>query len=551
MDNIDNVEERIYDTEQEQKNKMVEGSLWLTLGNFASRLLGAIYIIPWYHWMGSYGNEANALFGMGYNIYALFLLISTSGIPVAVAKEVAKFNALDDENQSYRLVRRMLGFMLVLGAIVAVIMFMLAPALAGLSGSGRDLIPVMRSLALAVFVFPSMSVIRGFFQGNNNLKPVAISQLAEQIVRVIWMLVMTFIIMKLGDKNYVRAVTQSTTAAFIGMIASLAVLFYYLYKTGMLEHLINPGPVSVHIDAVTMLKDTVIQAIPFIVLGSAIQIFKLIDQFTFSNTMRMLGNFTDSDLITFFSYLSSNPDKLTMILIAVGMSISGVGIPLITENYFKGNERATANLISDNIVLYAAFMIPAVAGLSMLAQPAYTLFYDIPNNLALNLFVFASIQSLFLGLYVILTPMMQALHYSRLALKYFAFIILLKLVIQVPFIYLYESYGPLISTTLCFIIGNYMFLKKIQEITNFSIVMTLRRIVSILMLTVVMALVTAVVFALLRLVIVPNTKFKSLIDLLLSGGAGFAAYLYLLAKLRIIDLLLGDRGTRLRQKLRL
>ena len=66
------------DTQQQQ---MLRGTAWMTASNIISRLLGALYIIPWYAWMGKQGDQANALFGQGYNIYALFLLISTAGIP--------------------------------------------------------------------------------------------------------------------------------------------------------------------------------------------------------------------------------------------------------------------------------------------------------------------------------------------------------------------------------------------------------------------------------------------------------------------------------------
>ena len=63
------------DTQQQQ---MLRGTAWMTASNIISRLLGALYIIPWYAWMGKQGDQANALFGQGYNIYALFLLISTA-----------------------------------------------------------------------------------------------------------------------------------------------------------------------------------------------------------------------------------------------------------------------------------------------------------------------------------------------------------------------------------------------------------------------------------------------------------------------------------------
>lgn len=69
----------------------------------------------------------------------------------------------------------------------------------------------------------------------NNLKPYAMSQIAEQVIRVIWMLLATFIIMKLGSGDYLAAVTQSTFAAFVGMVASFAVLIYFLAQEGSLK----------------------------------------------------------------------------------------------------------------------------------------------------------------------------------------------------------------------------------------------------------------------------------------------------------------------------
>ncbi len=88
-----------------QQAQMLRGTAWLTASNFISRLLGAIYIIPWYIWMGSYAATANGLFTMGYNIYAWFLLVSTAGIPVAVAKQVAKYNTMREEEHSFALIR--------------------------------------------------------------------------------------------------------------------------------------------------------------------------------------------------------------------------------------------------------------------------------------------------------------------------------------------------------------------------------------------------------------------------------------------------------------
>ena len=101
--------------QNDQQAQMLRGTAWMTASNFISRLLGAAYIIPWYIWMGKYGPQANGLFTMGYNIYAWFLLISTAGVPVAVAKQVAKYNTRDQADHSFALIRGFLKFMGILG----------------------------------------------------------------------------------------------------------------------------------------------------------------------------------------------------------------------------------------------------------------------------------------------------------------------------------------------------------------------------------------------------------------------------------------------------
>ena len=208
-----------------------------------------------------------------------------------------------------------------------------APWLADLSGVGKDLIPIMQSLAWAVLIFPSMSVIRGFFQGMNNLKPYAMSQIAEQVIRVIWMLLATFMIMKMGSGDYLAAVTQSTFAAFVGMVASFAVLIYFLAKEGLLKRVLETGD---KINSKRLLVDTIKEAIPFILTGSAIQLFQILDQNTFINSMKWFTNYSNEDLIVMFSYFSANPNKITMILISVGVSIGSVGLPLLTETTSRG-----------------------------------------------------------------------------------------------------------------------------------------------------------------------------------------------------------------------
>jgi len=133
------------------QEKMAQGSAWMTMGNIGSRLLGAIYILPWYYWMGANADKANALFGMGYNVYALFLMISTAGIPSAIAKQISFYNSRQEYRTSQKLFLRAFQLMAGFGVVTAGIMYLAAPWLATASGGGAELIPAMRSLSIAGF----------------------------------------------------------------------------------------------------------------------------------------------------------------------------------------------------------------------------------------------------------------------------------------------------------------------------------------------------------------------------------------------------------------
>ena len=94
----------------------------------------------------------------------------------------------------------------------------------------EDVITVMRAVSFALIVVPFMSLIRGFFQGHQSMGPSAVSQVVEQIVRIVFLLAGAFAVLFIFNGEVVTAVSLATFAAFIGAIGSLLVLFWYWYK---------------------------------------------------------------------------------------------------------------------------------------------------------------------------------------------------------------------------------------------------------------------------------------------------------------------------------
>ena len=172
-------------TNKDAKSKMLSGSAWMTVGSITSRILGAVYVIPWVTWFGAYSNQANALFAQGYNIYNIFLIIATAGLPSAISKMVAHYNGLNEYGVSRRLYFSSMYVALAMGVVCATVMMFAAP---GLSNGDDNVVPVIRSLAWAVLIIPALAMSRGFLQGYNWMAPSAISQFVEQVFRVIYML---------------------------------------------------------------------------------------------------------------------------------------------------------------------------------------------------------------------------------------------------------------------------------------------------------------------------------------------------------------------------
>lgn len=531
------------------QEKMVKGSAWMTASNIISRLLGAVYIIPWYAWMGTHANEANSLSSMGYTVYALFLLISTAGIPAAIAKQTSYYNSLNEYKISRQLFYKALQLMAILGGIFAIVMYLASPLLAKWSGGGEELIPTMRSLSLAVLIFPCMSVVRGYFQGNQDMMPYALSQIVEQVARVFYMLLTAFIIMRVFEGNYVDAVTQSTLAAFIGMLASLIVLFFYFRKQKpMFDYLAAHSANEHEASTRDLLVETLKEAVPFIIVGSGVTVFKLVDQFTFSNFMNTFTTYSGSQLRTLFAIFNANPDKLTMVVIALATSISATGLPLITEAITLKKYRDLSKLISNNLQLFMFVMLPATFGMIVLAKPLYTMFYA-PDALGVSVLIQACFAGLFMGLYMLSSTMLMGMYENKAAIKYFALGLALKLLVQYPSIRLFEVYGPLIATMIGFTLSCVLIMRKIKKVSHFNFSLTLRRGLLIFLITLVMMVAAIVMRQFLYLFLDPTRKFQSFVIILIVAAFGGAVYGYITLKLRLADKLLGASVEKIRRKL--
>lgn len=536
------------------QRQMVNGSAWMTAGSILSRILGAIYIIPWGIWFGSLFFQGNALFAKGYNIYSFFLIAAIAGIPSAIAKQVAHYNALNEYGVGVRLYKRGLVLAAITGIVCALVLYFGAPLF---SGGDENVIPVLHSLAWAVLIIPTMSLTRGYFQGYQQMAPSAISQFVEQLARVIYMLITAFVIMRVMHGNWVTAVSQSTFAAFIGALGGLLVLgVYYWRRRDEFRGLVANSNNEIIVPASQLYREILQQSVPFIVLGAGITIFQLIDQFTFFKIMKMAGDYSQVYLNDLFAMFAANANKLIMITVSLSSALAVTAVPLLSEAYTKNNKHEISRQITNVFLMFEFVMIPSALGMAAIAQPLNIVFYGAQQaGLATQILEFSSYISIILGLFTVTSAIMQGISQNKRAVKYFVVGTIVKFIVQYPAVYFLGSFGTLVATGIGLIVANYLIIRSLNNqfgLDYHAISDDTNRVLIFALMTFVVAwLMTKLLVGFTGWIGLGNGKIINLVIVAIATGLGGYSYVYLALRSRLADRVMGPRMGRIRTMLKI
>ncbi len=527
---------------KDTQNTFLKGSAWMTFGSIASRILGALYIIPWYAWMGPYGNIANALTARSYNIYTIFILISTAGIPGAIAKQVAKYNALNEYGIGRKLFRKGLILMTVLGIVSAAIMYFASPLLAS-NGSQSDprQVAVMRSLSYAILIIPILSIMRGYFQGYADMMPSAMSQFVEQFARVVWMLLTAFVIMKLQHGSYVHAVIQSNLAAAVGALFGIGLLIWFLFsRRKQLDYLVAHSNNRLRVSTTELFGEIIAQAIPFIIIDSGITLFSLVDQYTFHPMIASLVHVSSDTIEDWYALFGLNANKLIMIIVSLASAMAVTAIPLLSAAHIRGDYKSISHQIANTMDLFLFVMIPAAFGMAAISKPMYTIFYG-PDALGSNVLYVSAFTAISLGLFTVLMAILQGLSENGLAIKYLILGLILKGILQYPMIFLFKIYGPLVATNLGLLVIVFLALKHLEVQYNFNLNRTSRRLLGITAFSIGMFVIVKLVELGLGKFLNPAHRITALILVILAVGVGVSFYGLVTLKTDLAQSVLGSK----------
>lgn len=540
------IEKEVASTKENNQATLVKGSAWLSAGNILSRILGAIYIVPWMALLGSNSNRANALFAQGYTIYAIFLAIATFGIPSAISKLVAEFNARQNNFQSRELKRQSILLGIVLGIVFGSAIYILTP---WLSGGNPNFIPVLHSLAPAVAIFPLMSMLRGIFQGYQLMSISALSQVVEQIARVIYMLVTAVAILKVNPGNWSGVVVQSTFAAFIGAIFSMIILVWgWIKYRHILSKPLNHSQPQEKARTFSLILNILKESWPFIIIGSAITLFQLFDQYTYFGIMAHFFAYTNEQLQIHFALFSANPNKLIMIIVPFSTSIAATALPMLSGSKATLTKEDIQEQLKQVIKLFALVMLPSALGMFAIASPLYRMFYpiDASNQEGIYLLQYSTILAIAFSLFMLLAFILQALSEASIVIKSFIYGLLVKVVLQVPLIAFFQGMGALIASVIGMLISIAFMLNYLKAFYGVSLSDVSNELWQLFAGALVMAIVAyLIVFMMSNYVFPVNSKLSVTLTSLISAVFGGVTVVLIYSKLGFADALLGIRASRI------
>ncbi len=351
------------------KQTFFSGVMLLTFSTVLVKIIGLVYKIPMLAYLGS---EGMGYFNSAYEIYALFCVISTAGLPVALSVLVSAALAKREGARVRRIWHAALSVFLSVGVLGTLIMAAFAGRFCDMIRSENAYYSIL-SIAPTVFFVCASSALRGYFQGYQRMLPTAVSQIIESAGKLIFgLLLARFALMRGCDTPTVAA------AAGVGLTLGTAFSTLYLIWEKLRFH---PEEEQKEEDAPptaasyrAMWKSLAGLAVPMTLGASLVSLTKLVDM---TMILRRLQSIGLSEIAANEAYGSYTTLALSVYGLLPAL-VNGVALPLVpmlSAAIASGERDRQMQMIRTSYRLTALFAVPSAIGVTAFARPVLLLLF--------------------------------------------------------------------------------------------------------------------------------------------------------------------------------
>lgn len=382
------------------KQTIVQGALILTAASVLIRVLGAVYRIPLGRMLGG---EGLGIYTIPNQVYNIFFTISSAGIPVGVSRLVSEKISGGMYRDAYRTFQISLIAMVSVGIIFTLLLFFGASWLVdtGLVANPASYYGLL-AIAPVIFFSAVTSSYRGLFQGLQNMSPVAVSQVVEQLILVIGTILFSYLLM---PKGLAMAAAGANFGAVPGAVAATLIMIYYYYRhRGAILDMVSRDTGEYREKSLSLLKKILVVSIPVSFAGVAMATTTFIDNIIILDRLQMIG-YTRQEATAMYGQLAGMAMSFINISIAFAFSMGTSIVPSVAESYGAGNRARINQQASTAIRLSLLTTFPSAAGLYFLA-PQLTLFIFADQEAGIPLAALAP-AVVFWGVHLVLSGVLQ------------------------------------------------------------------------------------------------------------------------------------------------
>lgn len=359
-----------------KKSSFIKNIAILFISHVFIKILGIINKIYLTNKEG-FGDEGNAIYSSAFQIYALFLTISSIGIPNAVSKLISERLAIGDSRGAHKVFKIAILAFGTLGFLSSVFIFYFAHTIAYEWIQIPEAELSLLALAPSVFFVSITSVIKGYFNGRENLNVGATSQTVEQIFRtIITIAIIEFIAQTTGLDTRIMA-GGAAVASTLAEIACFSYLFRY-YKS-VKKEIANEIKSSVNYKYKgrrKTIKEILMVSIPMSIAPIIGGINKNIDSMTI---VRSLKNFlTETEAKLQYGILCGKVDTLVALPLSFNAAFTSTLIPAVSSAKASGNFESAKKKIEFSMLISILIGLPCTFGMIVLADPILKLLF--PNQ---------------------------------------------------------------------------------------------------------------------------------------------------------------------------
>jgi len=452
------------------KNNFLKGAAILGIAGIVIKILGAFYRIPLSNMIRP---EGMGYFQTAYPLYTLLAAISTSGFPTAIAKITSEKRALQDYRGAHRVFKvSFVGFLLA-GILTSLVFFLGADIIVEKLGNNNAYYSMI-AMSPALFFVPIMSAFRGYFQGRQVMTPTAISQLVEQVFRVVVGLLLAYLFL---GKGLPQAAGGASFGASAGAIAgTIVIIFVYARERKKISEEIKQS-VNYEIESISAIVKRILSiAIPITIGASIVPIMSTIDTTLIMNRLQVIG-YSESQASDLYGQLTGNAQTLINFPQVLSVAIAVSLVPAISNAFAKRSYSEVRNLTASGVRVTLLIGLPAALGLFVLATPIIELLYysyDAATQASVGTILrILSLGLIFLTLVQSLTAILQGLGKPLIPVRNLAIGAVIKVILTYNLTAIPEINikGAALSTGVTYLIAailNFIEVKKHTKV-NFKI----------------------------------------------------------------------------------